>query len=435
MIQPNRHSQSHRGSGIVRSNPRRGLRAWSILATIAVGLSLVACGDDDDDAGAGATTAAAAAADTTAAGTATSAGDATATTAGGSETTAGETTGTDTAGTGTPGSAAPDDPELVAAATEEGKVTIYSSQGLDALEEMASNFEAKYPGIDVEVVRGIDSDLAPKVEAENQTGQGIADVYVNASLSWVVDHAEQGWFLPVEGPELTGQGAYDAEQYVHDGNYFEVGAAVLTFAWNTELYEAGVTDYPDLLDPALQGQMGVIEPTAPSIVDFYLWLEETLRRGVRRAARRPGAPHLPELAAHRRGAGRRRDRGHPVLRAADARAARRPRARRSSSASVRRGAWGARFFGMVLTLGAEPERRPAARQLHGHGRGAGGAPGDRWIGAARHPWHAHHQRRDPRAGPLQAHAGGGRGLPGKVERPVPVTRTRRTDEQEASCPT
>jgi iron(III) transport system substrate-binding protein len=337
----------------VRSNPRRGLRAWSTLATVAVGLSLVACGDDDDDAGASATTAAAAAADTTAAGTATTAGDATATTAGGSDTTAGETMGTDTVGTGTPGSAAPDDPDLVAAATEEGQVTIYSSQGLDALEQMASNFEAKYPGIDVEVVRGIDSDLAPKVEAENQTGQGIADVYVNASLSWVVDHAEQGWFLPVEGPELTGQGAYDAEQYVHDGNYFEVGAAVLTFAWNTELYEAGVTDYPDLLDPALQGQMGVIEPTAPSIVDFYLWLEETYGEEYveQLAALEPRIypSSLPigealaagEIAATPYAAPQTlvplADQGAPV-----------------EFGIGPQGAWGARFFGVVLTSAPNP---------------------------------------------------------------------------------
>ncbi len=325
-----------------------------MLATVTVGLSLAACGgDDDDDAGASATTAGDAAADTTAAGAATTAGDATATTAGGSDTTAGETTGTDTAGTGTPGSAAADDPELVAAATEEGKVTIYSSQGLDALEEMATNFEAKYPGIDVEVVRGIDSDLAPKVEAENQTGQGVADVYVNASLSWVVDHAEQGWFLPVEGPELTGQGAYDAEQYVHDGNYFEVGAAVLTFAWNTELYEAGVTDYPDLLDPALQGQMGVIEPTAPSIVDFYLWLEETY-----------GEEYVEQLAALE-------PRIYPSsLPIGEALAAGEiaatpyaapqtlvPLAEQGAPVEFGigpEGSWGARFFGMVLTSAPNP---------------------------------------------------------------------------------
>ena len=52
--------------------------------------------------------------------------------------------------------------ELVAAAEEEGSVTIYSSQGLDQLDALAAAFEEAYPGIDVEVVRGTDGDLIPR---------------------------------------------------------------------------------------------------------------------------------------------------------------------------------------------------------------------------------------------------------------------------------
>ena len=164
---------------------------------------------------------------------------------------------------------------LVQAAQEEGKVTIYSSQGLDALNEMAAAFEAEYPGIDVEVVRGIDGDLAAKIEAEFETDRGIADLYVTASAGVVRDYAQADRFLPPEGSQLLGEGAYDADQYVHDGNYFEVNAAVLVFGWNTELYPDGLTDYTDLLDPALaDGKIGVVEPSVQSIVDFYVWLEE-----------------------------------------------------------------------------------------------------------------------------------------------------------------
>ena len=51
---------------------------------------------------------------------------------------------------------------------------------------------------------------------------------------------------------------------------------MLTFAWNTDYVPDGLTDYPDLLDPSLAGgRIGVIDPAiGPSIVDFYLWLEE-----------------------------------------------------------------------------------------------------------------------------------------------------------------
>ena len=323
---------------------------------VVIGLTMAACGgDDDDDAADGGTTVAAAGGtETTAAETATTAAE-TATTGAGTATSAAEDTATTAEErTATTAGEAAEDPELIAAATEEGAVTVYSSQGLDALEQLATNFEAKYPGIAVEIVRGIDSDLAPKIEAENQTGQGVADFYVNASLSWVQPHAEMGWFLPVEGPELTGEGTYDAEQYVHEGNFFEVGSAVLTFAWNSDLYPAGITDYEDLLDPELAGKLGVIEPTAPSIVDFYLWLEETF-----------GEEYVEQLAALE-------PRIYPSsLPIGEALAAGEISATPYSAPQTivplnaqgapvefgisAEGAWGARFFGMVPTTAPNPQ--------------------------------------------------------------------------------
>ena len=324
---------------------------------VVIGLSMAACGGDDDDEGGGTTVAAAGGSETTAAeDTATTAAEDTGTTAAeDSGTTAAEDTGTtDADDTATAAGPAPDDPALVAAATEQGKVTVYSSQGLDALNQLATNFEAKYPGIDVEIVRGIDSDLAPIVEAENQTGQGVADLYINASLSWVQPHAEMGWFLPVEGPELTGEGSYDAEQYVHEGNYFEVGSAVLTFGWNSDLYPAGITDYEDLLDPELSGKLGVIEPTAPSIVDFYLWLEETF-----------GEEYVEQLAAlepriYPSSLPIGEALGSGEISATPYSAPQTLEPLKAQGAPVEfgisaEGAWGARFFGMVPTSAPNPQ--------------------------------------------------------------------------------
>src|SRR6266540_4985713 len=114
-----------------RLGKARGLvRGWSLILIAALGVSAVAGGDDGSS-------------------------DAT--------TTAGDSASTTDGASGDP------DAALVEAATAEGKITIYSSQGLDQLNALAADFEAAYPGIDAEVVRGIDGDLAPKVEAENQT--------------------------------------------------------------------------------------------------------------------------------------------------------------------------------------------------------------------------------------------------------------------------
>jgi len=164
-------------------------------------------------------------------------------------------------------------------------VTIDSSQGLDQLNDLAERFKAEY-GITVEVVRAIDSDLIPKVEAEHDTGSGIADVFANANAPWIAEKGAAGWFVPPVGPDFDNPD-YDRATNVDANGAFVSSAAILTFGWNTELYEKGLTDYPDLLDPELaDGKIGVIEPTAPSIVDFYVYLEE-----------RYGADFVEKLAA------------------------------------------------------------------------------------------------------------------------------------------
>jgi iron(III) transport system substrate-binding protein len=178
------------------------------------------------------------------------------------------TAGTGPATTGSaPGNA--DWQRVVDAAKKEGSVTIYSSQPLDALNAFAKKFEAKY-GIHVEVYRGLDNDLNAKIGAEKQTGKGIADMVVIASQPLIQAKVTQGgWFLPVSGPDFDAP-AYNKAVNYQPGDYFLVGAAILTFGWNTQLYPKGLKDYPDLLDPALGGgKIGVIEPTAPSYVDFY----------------------------------------------------------------------------------------------------------------------------------------------------------------------
>ena len=246
----------------------------SLVAVAAFGLLAAGCGgDDDDDSGGAAPTTAAAgddSAEQTAAPTETTAS------AADTDTTDGAAATTESAGGETPAPAGVSDEEwdgIVAAAQEEGKVTIYSSQGLDQLNELAARFSDEY-GIELEVYRDIDSVIIPKVEAEQQAG-GIADVIAQAGAAWADQRAAEGWFVAPVGPAFDDP-AYDRDAEVSaDGTYFTSSAAVLTFGWNTDQYPDGLTDYADLLDPELAGgRIGVIEPAAPSIVDFWLYLED-----------------------------------------------------------------------------------------------------------------------------------------------------------------
>lgn len=243
---------------------------------------------------------------------------------------------------------------LVAAAKQEGKVTIYSAQGLDALNNLAAAFKAQYPGVDVDVVRGVDGDLSTKVETEMKTGKRIADLFVTASLPWVQAQAKAGQFLAPTGPELTGKGAYDVKQYVHEGNYFETNAVVLTFGWNTQRHPKGLADYPDLLDPALAGgKLGVVDPTAASIVDFYVWLEERFGADflTRLAAQKPriypsALPMVEALSSGEIAAG-----------SFVAPSSLAPAQKKGAPVDFKlspAGAWGARYYGLVLKGSTHP---------------------------------------------------------------------------------
>ena len=227
----------------VRSISRRGLRL-TLVSLLCVALVTAACGGDDGDEAA-------------------------------STTASPETAAASEGGGGSDAEAALD--ELVAAAQDEGSVTVYSSQGLDQLNALAEAFDAEY-GIDVEVVRNTDADIIPRVETELATNTSGGDLVVTAAPVFMETQAEAGnWVDPTASPQVAGLGDYDADQYVHEGNFFEVGAAVLTFAWNTNDVPDGLSDYGDLLDPELAGgRIAVVDPAiGPAVVDFYLWLEES----------------------------------------------------------------------------------------------------------------------------------------------------------------
>jgi iron(III) transport system substrate-binding protein len=162
--------------------------------------------------------------------------------------------------------------KVVEAAKKEGSATIYSGQGLDQLNEFAARIKKEY-GISVTVVRAVENDLWPKVQAEHDTGRGICDLFVSADLGAVKDASAKGYTLAVAGPAFDNP-TYDKASRIPEGTYFEADAAILTFSWNTDLYPKGIKDYPDILDPALAGKIGVVNPVHPAMVAFYKYLEE-----------------------------------------------------------------------------------------------------------------------------------------------------------------
>ena len=161
---------------------------------------------------------------------------------------------------------------VLSAANAEGKVTVYSSQNPTNLDALKAGFEEAYPDITLEYVRGVDADGATKVQAEKETGAGTGDVYVTASMGWVTDTGEPGGFaVPVTGPAFDNP-EYDAAKNVIDDKFFLIGAAVLGMGWNTELFPQGLKTYEDLINPELDGKIGITKPTSGAYTDFYAFV-------------------------------------------------------------------------------------------------------------------------------------------------------------------
>lgn len=176
---------------------------------------------------------------------------------------------------------------VVEAANEEGSVLLYSSQNPVNLDALKKAFEDEYPDITMEYVRGTDAELNPKVEVENQTGNGAADVHMLTDAAWIENAAESGTYsADLRGPDLEADD-YDPAASIIDDKFFLTSAAVFSMGWNTDELPDGLSDPRDLLTPELKGKIGITNPAGiAAYVDFYHFMETNF-----------GPEYLEELAA------------------------------------------------------------------------------------------------------------------------------------------
>jgi iron(III) transport system substrate-binding protein len=163
--------------------------------------------------------------------------------------------------------------KIVAQAKSEGSVTLYTPQNPALLADMAAKFKSKY-GISVTINRQIDGVLATQVNAEEGSKKAIADIWVSAAKPLVLGSLKNGWVTDAVGPTLFSK-AYSRPIFAKPGKAFVVGEAILGLAWNTQRFPAGLKDLPDLLNPALDGKLGVVIPSVASLVDWWDWVEAT----------------------------------------------------------------------------------------------------------------------------------------------------------------
>lgn len=164
--------------------------------------------------------------------------------------------------------------DVVAAANEEGSVTIYSTQAAPRLDALEAAFESQYPAINLDIVRGVDADLLSKMDAEGRSGKGIGDVAVITDMTWMNANEDSDAAAELIGPSFDNPD-YGRDTSIVADRYFLEGAVVLGFGWNTDLLPNGIRTADDFLDPALDGKIGIVSPsTSPTYLDYYAHLEE-----------------------------------------------------------------------------------------------------------------------------------------------------------------
>jgi iron(III) transport system substrate-binding protein len=149
---------------------------------------------------------------------------------------------------------------LLAGAKKEGRVVWYTSLAGGSYKDLAAAFEAKYPGIKVEVYRGATQDLMSRILAEAQARRHLVDT-VESTVPLLNAMRDGKLIMSYNSPHL---GAYpaDAKEKADKGLFFWATAreSYIGLAYNKNAIPANSVPkkYDDLLKSELKDKLGFV---------------------------------------------------------------------------------------------------------------------------------------------------------------------------------
>ena len=150
-------------------------------------------------------------------------------------------------------------PDLLAAALKEGKVSYYTSNDLTLATTTSQRFEAKYPGIKVQLERSGAERNYQRISQEYASNIKAVDVVSSSDCSYLVAWKKSGWITPYLTEEAMAL-APDARE--DEGFYTKETFSLMIPSYNPQLVKPG--DAPkswiDLLDPKWKGKMVKAHP-------------------------------------------------------------------------------------------------------------------------------------------------------------------------------
>lgn len=151
-------------------------------------------------------------------------------------------------------------PELIAAAKKEGKAVWYTSVDLKVAEEIAKRFEAKYPGVSVQVERTGAERLLQRIGQEYSSNIHAVDVVNSSDASHLQLWKNNRWLAPYV-PEDVAK-FYPAQYKDPDGMFAAFRIFLCVVAYNSDLVkkEEAPKSFADLLLPKWKGKIVKAHP-------------------------------------------------------------------------------------------------------------------------------------------------------------------------------
>jgi iron(III) transport system substrate-binding protein len=146
-------------------------------------------------------------------------------------------------------------PQLIEAANKEARVILYSSMDLPVGEKLGKAFEAKYPGITVQIERSGSERLFQRVAQEFGSDIHAVDVINSSDASHFISWKKNGWMAPFVSEDIAQH--FLPEFRDPDGMSATSRIYLSSIAYNTNLVkpEDAPKSFADLLDPKWAGKM------------------------------------------------------------------------------------------------------------------------------------------------------------------------------------
>lgn len=151
-------------------------------------------------------------------------------------------------------------PELVAAASREGKVVYYTSVELKLAEVLAKAFEAKFPAIKVKVERTGAERVFQRIGQEYSSKIHAVDTVNSSDAAHFIVWKREGLLEACEPEDVAKH--YDVAYKDPDGMHAVWRIFLSVIAYNTELVkrEDAPASFADLLDPKWMGKLVKAHP-------------------------------------------------------------------------------------------------------------------------------------------------------------------------------